>query len=384
MAIAVSRRARASLWLWFGLENPDCRQSLFNPFTFGNKPRWRIMRNLLWVGNPLFASAMADCGWTVAVHNPPDPEILCWNVLKRAAGFKPDVVVIADQNAPRVLGVEEFPCLTVFYSLDSHRHPWHARFAGAFDACLVAQRDHMATFSESFLSPQHIWWLPPFAPDSPAPAADSAKSVNCLFVGCLDKRLKPRRALFLESLAAELPELEAIAGNYHELYPQARVLLNHAEYGELNARFFEAMSLGCVVSPRVGNGMEKLFVDGEHFVGYAPDDAGDAAYRVNFLLKHPDLREYIARTGAEEINLKHRAIHRAQEFTDHVCDLCLDGVDAIVGARRGNAGIILEECLADAYRVWASCDPAHKDAYLAAANGSFGLGGLAGETSGKR
>ena len=124
----------------------------------------------------------------------------------------------------------------------------------------------------------------------------------------------------------------------------------------------------------MGHGLTELFVDGEHLVGYAPDDVGDALFRIGLLLKNPELMTYIGETALAEINAGHRARHRAQAFTDHLCDLWMQDAGALIAARQARAAAIREECLKMPYLLWAEelAEPALRQAYLAAARGNFG------------
>lgn len=332
------------------------------------------MQKLLWIGSPFFAPELADCGWeNVRVHNFETPDIYCWDDLVALAGFTPDVLVVADKSRPPfVLGMEEFPCLTVFYSVDSHIHSWQPMYAQGFDACLVSLKDNIPLFTGPFLPANHVWWSPPFAKESDQPQEGVNHEWDCLFVGSNNKEVMPRRALFLENLGKKLPSLQIMGGNYQTLYPRAKVLINHAEHGDMNFRIFEAMGCGkCLVTPRIGHGLPNMFVDGEHLVFYAPEDAGDASYRINFLLDHPEIIDHIGKTAYEAINAGHRAKHRAQALTDHLCDLFMEGAEDIVASRRAKAALIREKCLTLPYLLWAGevSQPVIKDAYLEAAKG---------------
>lgn len=188
----------------------------------------------------------------------------------------------------------------------------------------------------------------------------------------------PRRAAFLQNLARRLPGLHVQCGSYRALFPQGRILLNHCEHGDLNFRVFEAMGCGgCLLTPRVGHGLAGLFVDGEHLVGYAPDDVGDALFRIELLLKNPELTDYIGKTALAAINAGHRAQHRAQTLTDHLCDLWMQDATALIAARQARAEAIREQCLKMPYLLWAEelTEPTIRQAYLAAARGNFGLSG---------
>ncbi|MDR2056301.1 MAG: glycosyltransferase [Desulfovibrio sp.] len=338
------------------------------------------MQNLLWIGSPFFCGELQPCGWTkVALHNFEDARVFCWEELVHLAGFTPDVLVVADKSRPPfVLGVEHFPCLTVFYSVDSHIHSWQPRYAQAFDVCLFSLLDHRERFVTATLPPERVLWSPPFAKSADRPDEAQSRIWDCLFVGTVNDNT-PRRAAFLQELGKRLPGLHCTRGDYRELYPRGRVILNYSEHGDLNFRVFEAMGCGaCLVTPRVRHGLTQLFVDGEHLVGYAPDNVGDALYRIDFLLKNPDIIRHIRAAALEKIDAEHRARHRAQAFTDFLCDIWMQDPVSLVAARRGRAGEIRETCLKLVYLLWAHdvTQPTLKEAYLAASRGDFGLAGI--------
>ncbi len=341
------------------------------------------MQKILWLGSPYFSGELSDCGWQhVAFHKCDAGCMLGWHDLVRLAGFEPDVLVVADKSQPPfVLGVENFPCLTVHYSVDSHIHSWQPFYAQAFDIGLVSLRDHLERFSGPFLEQEHVWWSPPFALELDQPDPHAQYAWDCLFVGSISP-IMPLRSEFLRRLGERFSGLWAGPGNYRQLFPQGRVLVNHCEHGDLNFRVFEALGCGgCLVTPRVGHGLADLFVDGEHLVGYAPNDVADAEFRIRFLLEHPDVAAHIRAAGLAEVNARHRARHRAQAFTDGLCDIWMQGHEALVARRRERAGAVLEQSLRLLYLHWAEeCnDTAMRKAYLAAARGRFGLAGDGGQ-----
>ena len=334
------------------------------------------MQRLLWIGSPFFGRELAACGWQAAVlHNFEEPRCYGWDAVQQAAGFSPDVLVVADKSRPPfVLGVEDFPCLTVFYSVDSHIHSWQPWYAQAFDICLVSLHDHLPRFHGSFLPEERVWWFPPFAQTDDRPDPAAAKRWDCLFVGNVNAAT-PKRAAFLKALAACLPGLTVQRGNYRHLFPQGRVLLNYCEHGDLNFRVFEAMGCGgCLVTPRVGHGLERLFREGEELFCFAPDapDAPAAvAAQVSALLANP---QRVARMGEKAfaaINAGHRASHRARDFSRRIRALGRDGAQALVEARRARAAAIRADVLKLPYLLWAETveNAALQAAYLAAAKG---------------
>lgn len=334
------------------------------------------MQRLLWIGSPFFSASLEECGWQMHAHNFEEVAVFSWADLVRLAGWEPDVLVVADKSRPPfVLGMEDFPCLTVFYCVDSHIHSWYPYYAQGFDICLVSLRDHMPALLNKRLTDRHVWWFPPYARNTDAPDPSRHPQWDCLFVGSTDPRVLPKRARFLEALGRRVPSLHVTKGDYRTQYGLGRVLINQSEGGDLNFRVFEALGCGgCLVTPRVGHGLNELFVDGEQLVMYAPDTPEDAATKIKLLLDDPELTAYIAEKGLHCVNANHRARHRAETFTDRLCDIWMDDPSGMVMARQAAAAEIRERWLRMPYLLLAEKlpFPLLKKAYLEATKGLFG------------
>lgn len=343
------------------------------------------MRRLFWIGSPFFWQSLRETGWDeVAFCNFEEPRVLGWQDVVRQAGFVPDVVVVADKSRPPfVLGVEDFPCFTVFYSVDSHIHSWQPWYAQAFDACLVSLRDHLPQFAGEFLLEERIWWSPAFAWDEDRPDETAERHWDALFVGTVSDNT-PLRAEFLRALGEAVPGLHVTRGAYRRLYPQARVVLNQCEHEDLNFRVFEALGCGsCLLTPRIGHGLTELFAEGEELVCYAPHDAGDAAARLRVLLAAPGRMNDLRHAGLAAVDARHRAIHRARAFSERLRAFSDEERRCLVEGRRRRAAAIRQQvlrlpCLLWAEDLSASTDPlvrALRAAYLAEArNGYSGQG----------
>lgn len=333
------------------------------------------MRRLFWIGSPFFNTSLEALGWRVHTFNFEDAAVFGWNDLVRMAGWEPDVVVTADKSRPPfVLGMEDFPCLTALYCVDTHIHSWHPMYAQAFDVCLASLRDHLPFFYGKRLPEDRIWWSPPFARDHDRPLLQTEKCWDCLFVGSTDAVALPRRARFLTDVREKFPGLHATRGDYRALFGKGRVLLNHCEHGDLNFRVFEALGCGgTLLTPRVGHGLTDIFTDGEHLVLYEPDDADDAAAKIRSLLRDARRAEDMAREGLRVVDAGHRARHRAQAFTDNLRGALAHDAAALVAARRAEAAAIRKRWLRLPYLLLADQMPyPHiRQAYLAAARGEF-------------
>ena len=331
------------------------------------------MRKLLWIGSPFFSSSLAELGWEVVVHNFEDTQVYTWADLVRLnKGEPPDVLVVADKSRPPfVLGMESFPCLTVFYCVDSHIHAWYPKYAQAFDVCLVSLRDDIPRFSKMRLPPERILNTPAFAKMQDVPQPGVVKSHDIIFVGRVDQSTMPGRFAFLHTLKEHFPQLHICRGKYRELYPTARVVLNYAEMGDLNFRVFEALGCGaCLVTPMVGHGLTDFFVPGEDLFTYNLGDLPGLAKLLEHLLTVPELCESVAASGLAKVNAGHRAIHRAQDFSQTI--RALPG-RYIIEDRLRHADMIRQSYLRLIYLLWAeeTDNSALKMAYVQAAKGDL-------------
>ena len=274
------------------------------------------MKRLLWIGSPFFSTALPDCGWELCAINFENLSVFSWADLVARAGWEPDVLVVADKSRPPfVLGIEDMPCLTVAYCVDTHIHSWLPLYAQAFDLCLVSLRDHLQFFTNKAIEKEHVHWFPAFAKDDDRPCP-LEEEWDCLFVGTLNAEKTPKRMAFLQELRPFVPGLHAVRGDYRQLLPKGRVALNHCEAGDLNFRVFEALGCGaCLLTPRVGHGLLDLFQDGVHLVTYTKDDAQDAARRIGELLANPLKRSLLRTAGLAAIDARHRSRHRAEELS---------------------------------------------------------------------
>ncbi len=330
--------------------------------------------SVIWVGNPFFYPALADSGWRMHWINPEPGRVLNWKDVTGNAPFTPDLIVVADKSTPPVItGMEFFPCLTVLYAVDTHIHSWLPYYAMAFDACLVSLKDHIPTFTGMGLPAGRVWWSPPYSHprDAPCPPDPGTALRDLVFVGTVDPAVDPGRHSFLEELRRHVPDLYATRGPYRALFSQARLVLNHAAAGDLNFRVFEALGCGaCLVTPRVGHGLEELFRDGEDLFLYDPDDMPGLARLVRSLLDDPARRARAAAHGYAAVNAKHRMRHRAEAFARNVAALRGNARGAPSVAARLKKAPAIRKALRFMYLLHAETAPfpAAKEAYLRAAS----------------
>lgn len=306
------------------------------------------MRTVAWFGNPFFCHSLAAHGWRVAFFGKLPALPLGWDEVVSLAGGVPDLVVLGDRSTPPLLvGLERYPCPTLFYSVDSHIHAWHPHYARAFDLVLVSLADHLPAFSAVGIPPERLLWSPPYARDEDCPLPGTPPEFDLLFVGSVNPVNTPGRAGFLAEVGRLLPELAVRQGGYRELYARARVVLNEAERGDLNFRVFEALGCGaCLLTPRVGHGLAELFADGRELFTYPPGDARAAAAKARILLRNPDLCARAREAGQAAVHARHQARHRAAALA-----AWLDSHDlpALVAERHARAENLFRETLRPLY-----------------------------------
>lgn len=330
----------------------------------------------VWVGNTFFQSALKDLGWRVHWMNPNRNTVLGWTDIVDAAGFVPDVLIVADKSLPPfVAGTECFPCLTVFYAVDTHIHSWFPFYAQGFDLVLVSLRDHIPLFRGRRLKSDMVIWSPPYAnpKDAPRPPDPSKPQWDVLFVGTVDPEINPDRCAFLEAVKERVPGLHVTRGLYQQLYPQAKIVLNHTAGNDLNFRVFEALGSGaCLATPFVRHGFEELFWNGADLFTYNQGDIEGLAKLLTVLLAAPERRRKVAAHGRETVQAGHFMRHRAGAFASRIREILDSGRAAeMIDARTRNATSILSAWLKLMYLHHAetASDPALEVAYLKASKG---------------
>jgi hypothetical protein len=88
-------------------------------------------------------------------------------------------------------------------------------------------------------------------------------------------------------------------------------VVNFPVNGDLNFRFFEALSSGALLlTKRLVNGQEKLFTEDLHYVAF--DDEKELFAKVEFFLQHDSERQRIAACGHGEVMRHHVLADRLQ------------------------------------------------------------------------
>jgi hypothetical protein len=206
--------------------------------------------------------------------------------------WEPDLIIAHDNSAPIIItGLEEVPCPTIFYAVDTHHH--------AELHTLVAHKDYIAKFTDrGFEAPE---WMPLWASVYVEPA--KVKEIDAVFVGTLNPELNPERVVFFEALQKRVP-ITVTTGAFWEIFPKSEIVVNQTVKADLNFRVFEAMMCGVVLlTERIGNGLLELFHENEELVLYERNNVEDCAKKIEWLLNDRPLCKRIAEASRAAVNI---------------------------------------------------------------------------------
>lgn len=229
----------------------------------------------------------------------------------------PDLILVVGPVRQR-FDFNSFDTLTAYWAIDSHlkfdKHIKKTRVQD-YDLLFVAQKDYVPQYREKGC--KNIYWLPLACDPEIHKQHNLSLKYDLCFVGGLGPD-SPRREIILKLQK----EFNMFVGQkyLHDMaltYSQSKMVFNKSLKGDLNMRVFEALSCGCLLlTDRINNGLEDLFIDKEHLVIY--DNYEDLVEKAHYYLSHPQEREEIARQGQEEVWKKHTYLHRAKQLIETV------------------------------------------------------------------
>ena len=223
-------------------------------------------------------------------------------------GFTPDCVLIYDNSIPLfITHLDEASVPILYYAVDVQHHIQRQQFYPlCFDHIFVAQKDYLPQFVTGAAP---VTWLPLWAPRYVEPSDE--KIFDVLFVGTMNPALNPERVRFFDALKSLTP-LTVTMGNYWELFPKAKIVINQTVKGDLNFRIFEALMCGSILlTEQTGNGLSELFEDGRALVTYERGNVHDAAQKIKALLDDTYKAASIAHYGRSLVLAHHTETARA-------------------------------------------------------------------------
>jgi Glycosyl transferases group 1 len=223
-----------------------------------------------------------------------------------------DALLFVDPPGPFwPVGLDEVGCPTAAYLIDTHQDlGLRLAYAPFFDEIFVAQKDDVGAVRDSGY--RQAEWLPLAA--APAFARDpmGPRPLDVAFVGQTGQPGTLRRGV-LDAVTSTF-ETNDVGRRYTpaemcDLYGQAKVVINASIGGDVNMRVFEAMVSGALlVTDRVANGLDQLFVEGEHYAGYS--SASEAQAVIARYLDDDGSRARIAAAAQQHVLAHHTYLHR--------------------------------------------------------------------------
>jgi glycosyltransferase involved in cell wall biosynthesis/SAM-dependent methyltransferase/Tfp pilus assembly protein PilF len=220
--------------------------------------------------------------------------------------FAPDVHLWVDSGYLEI--PEDFNRINaakVCYLIDTHMGlKGRLELAKEFDYTFLAQKGQLADFVRAGIS--NVSWLPLACSADLHDIPSQERTIDVSYVGGLGHDHEDRRMNLLEAVANKFPNtmLKRLwPGDMAQLYAQSKIVVNAAVRRDVNMRVFEAMAAGALLITDEADGLEDLFVDGEHLIIYRKDE--DLLPLIEHYLGNPEARERIAAAGRELVLKEH-------------------------------------------------------------------------------
>ncbi len=240
------------------------------------------------------------------------PDSLC----EMLGSAQPDLLFFVDPPGPIwPLGFEKLKCPSVAYLIDVHQDlDAYKRYAPFFDYLFIAQRDYIPFFKKWGF--ENTFWLPHACDPQTHQIASRERDIDVGFVGKFGTKDSSRHRI----LSAVLPHFKTNkADQYYPpselalIYGRSKIVFNASIHGDLIMRVFEALASGALlVTDRIKNGLDVIFQEDIHYVGYS--DADEAMAKICYYLSHPEERFKIAAEGQRLALQKHTYRDRWEEI----------------------------------------------------------------------
>lgn len=232
-----------------------------------------------------------------------------------ALSVDPDVVLIeffGRSELPRDLHKSRYRLAA--YCVDSPLNEfWLLPLSKLFDHVYVDQLSSVATFRRHGVE---ATWLPLCVSDSDFREPPAAKEHFLTFVGRLTPERVKRNNL-IRHIGEQYP-LHLVQGVPRpamlDLFAASQAILNENFFSGLNLRFLQALASGSLLlTERGGYGVSRFFREGEHYLGYSPDDVLSTLAKIQ---SNPEAFAALAARGQEVCRRRHTSRQRAATVLD--------------------------------------------------------------------
>lgn len=225
-----------------------------------------------------------------------------------------DILFFIDPVSFWPFGLEKVNFLKIAYFIDVHQQ-LNSRISISkfFDISFIAQSDYIPYFLEA--GSINVKWLP-LACDPTLYKPNNDRTLDISFVGNFGP-IDSNRFQILNSVQNKFSSTflgEFINPNEMiSIYQNSKIVFNTSINKDLNMRFFEGLASGALlITDRINNGLNELFVEDIHYVGYSSIE--EALKKIEYYLVHEDEREQIALAGSNLALRSHSYSNRWQEI----------------------------------------------------------------------
>ena len=295
-------------------------------FAFTEKPAspgWYIRRSFLRMGHSITTMGH-NCEINTKGNNPYQTKNI-HNIIKKK---NIDLVLEIDSGGfdiswnPGHLKAQYKNVKFIYWGSDTHL----GTVAGVYGN--KRKRYDIAFFAQKkFIDDQHMshrYWLPHACdPEFHNPDIEDKKKIHDVtFIGHKHPTVHGKRIALLKMIKNDRIDINDRCYIYTKKmgaqFVKSRIVLNCSLNGDLNMRFFEALSYGvCQLANYDMVGWKDLgFEEGKHFLGYSSLE--EAVEKTQWALDNNMEREKIAKAGHEKVRSAHTYEHRINEMLNIV------------------------------------------------------------------
>jgi glycosyltransferase involved in cell wall biosynthesis len=250
-----------------------------------------------------------------------------------------DVFLFIDPVTDWPIGLEMSPCLKIAYLIDVHlQFEIRSQLCCFFDAIFLSQKDYKAKLEAD--GHRNVFWLPLAADPEVHFSPGLPRTVDVAFVGKMGLPGTSRHEVLtyvLSRFKTNPLDTWMAPPEMGRIYSSAKLVFNKSINGDVNMRVFEAMSSGAMlVTDHVANGMQDMFVEGQHYIGYS--SSTDAVEKISWFLNNDEKRTEIATAGQDVVQRNHTYQTRVKQMFAVVSESDFRGDSLACEMSRGQLG----------------------------------------------
>ncbi|WP_374166355.1 glycosyltransferase [Arcticibacter sp. MXS-1] len=234
----------------------------------------------------------------------------------------PDLFFFIEGGSMQVFptGLEKLKCITAFYGIDTHMdYMKHVAITKVFDVNFVAQYEFVERLQSN--GAKQVYWLPLAFEPKATGFASRDRDLLISYVGSDNAKMHKERHALIEAITERFPSTyfgRAKPREMSEIYARSLLVFNKSVNNDVNMRYFEAMGEGAVLltDPIRNNGLESLFVEGEHYIVYR--DKEHLLEIIESLSKDRDRIKSIGQNAEKHILAYHTYDHRAKDICETI------------------------------------------------------------------